>query len=242
MGVYVREVQGVCAKDNNSRKAKIVYDDRLLTVEQYAKKIYEDLGYQVLFSESVPFHALFGIYTWMLIQDPFDPEVRMAGFGERSAYEKDRSNNLIWVPLPSDFGTSGYAERRKEKIKAHLSYINHEDTEELLWLFDYWTTYSEGLRQYLWAHKHEHVQVARKIVEVLEPYATLGIIEYLLGDYWGRYLGWPDMLVFNDDGYLFVEVKLSKDKLSDEQWHWIEENDKQLHLPFEILKINRVIA
>ncbi len=237
VGIQVRNVQGVCVKDSG-RKAKILYQDELLTVEQYAKKTYEGLGYKVINLESMPFHALFGIYTWLLIQDPSDPEVCMAEFGERSAYEEDRSKNPIWVPLPSDFGSSGYAERRENEIKIHLSNIQ-ENTQDLLWLFDYWMPYSEGLRQYLWAHKEEHVQTARKVVEILEPHTILEIVKYLLGNYWNRYLGWPDMLAFNKDGYIFVEVKLSKDKLSDEQRHWAEENKKRLHLPFELFKIHR---
>ncbi|MCX5818145.1 MAG: VRR-NUC domain-containing protein [Proteobacteria bacterium] len=240
MGVQVRDVQGVYINDND-RKAKIAYQGELLTVEQYAEKYYEGLGYKAVRLESMPFHALFSIFTWLLIQDPNDPEVRMAGFGERSAYEEDRSKNPIWVPLPSDFGTSGYADRRKKEIEAYLSDIQ-EHSQDLLWLFDYWTPYSEGLRQYLWAHRNEHVQKARKIVEILEPRTTLEIIHYLLGSYWSRYLGWPDLLAYNKDAYLFVEVKLSKDKLSDEQRHWIEENKKRLHLPFEILKVHRVAA
>ena len=240
IGIKVREVQGGYVT-TDERKAKISYQGQLITVEQYAEKIFQNQGYEVLHLESMPFHALFGIFTWLLIQDPDDTEVSMSGFGERSAYEKDGSKNLIWVPLPSDFGTSGYATRRNKEIEAHLSEISMH-SEDILWLFDYWTPYSEGLRQYLWAHKDEHVQKARKIVEILEPKTTLIIVNYLLNSYWERYLGWPDLLVFNKNSYLFVEVKLSKDKLSGEQRNWIEENKKQLHLPFEIIKVNRVAA
>jgi hypothetical protein len=240
MGIPVRDAQGICVKDN-TRKAKIFYNDELLTVEKYAEKIYEGLGYKVVQLESIPFHVLFSIFTWELIQDPSDPEVRRAGFGERSAYEEDGSKNIIWVSLPADFGLSGYAERRENEIKIHLSNIQ-ENIQDLLCLFDYWMPYSEGLRQYLWAHKEEHVQTARKIVEILEPHMILEIVKYLLESYWDRYLGWPDMLAFNKDGYIFVEVKLSKDKLSDEQRYWVEENKKRLHLPFEIFKIHRVSA
>jgi hypothetical protein len=240
LGIKLRSVDGQYVK-GDGRKAKIFHNNELLTVEQFAAHIYQSHGYDVIFLESMPFHVLFAVFTWILIQDSTDPEVRVVGFGERSAYEKDRSKNPIWVPLPSDFGSPGYALRRKEKIETHFDNIQ-EHAEDLLWLFDYWLPYSDGLRQYLWAHKEEHIQKARKIIEILGSKTIFKIVQYLVGDYWERFLGWPDLLVFKEGNFLFVEVKLSKDKLSDEQRLWVENNINQLHLPFELLKINRVMA
>jgi len=240
LGIKLRVIDGQYVK-GDGRKAKISYNNKLLTVEKFAAVIYQRQGYDVISLESVPFHVLFAVFTWIIIQDFTDPEVQVIGFGERSAYEKDCSKNLIWTTLPSDFGTSGYALKRKEKIAAHFDYIQGY-SEDILWLFDYWLPYSEGLRQYLWAHKDEHIQKARKIIEILGAETILKIVQYLIDDYWRRYLGWPDLLVFKEGHFLFVEVKLSKDKLSDEQRLWIENNINQLHLPFEILKINRVMT
>jgi hypothetical protein len=61
-----------------------------------------------------------------------------------------------------------------------------------------------------------------------------------LDDYWGRFLGWPDIFAWGCNKVLFVEVKLSGDKLSDEQRNWIEGNVKTLHLPFKLLKIHKL--
>lgn len=237
-GIKIRVIEGIPFK-TDTRKAKIVHNDSILTPEEYAARIYQDQGYQAIFLESVPFHVIFAVFTWILIQDPSDPQVRQAGFGERAAYEKDGSKNLIWTPLPSDFGTGSYATRRKNQTDKHLFNIK-EHEPEILWLFDYWLPYSEGLRQYLWAHKDEHVDKARKVVEILEPATTFRIVRYLLHNYWQRFLGWPDLLVYNNDEYIFVEVKLSKDKFSEEQRSWIENNHKELHLPFEVIKIYRI--
>lgn len=238
--VPIRQVEGNIVGGSQS-KAKIQYQDELLGVEQYASQIYQNRGYEVLELESMPIHALFGVFAWMLIEDPEDEKVQLSGFGERGAYELDGSKNIMWVPLPSDFGSDGYAERRASAIERHFSDFG-ESKEDLLWLFDYWVPYSEGLRQYLWAHRRETVQTARKLVEVLEPSTTILILKYLLNGYWRRYLGWPDLLVYNSESYLFVEVKLSKDKLSEDQRRWVEDNQAQLKLPYEILKVNRVMV
>ena len=53
------------------------------------------------------------------------------------------------------------------------------------------------------------------------PEAVLRILRYLVGNYWGRYLGWPDLLVYKKDDFFFAEIKASKDKLSAEQKRWI---------------------
>lgn len=239
-GVSVRNVHVEYVQDGD-KKVKVSHDGTLLTVEEYAETAYKSLGYDVLFLESIPFHVIFSVFTWLVIQDPNDPNVQMYLFGERSAYEADRSKNPIWVPLPSDFGTSGYAERRSVQIKNHFEMLL-ENKEDLLGLFDYWLPYSEGLRQYLWAHREEDISKARKVIEILEPLTIFKIVWYLLNNYWKRYLGWPDLLVFNKSGYLFVEVKSSKDKLSEEQKYWIENNSGELHLPFEMLKVHRTSA
>lgn len=225
---------------DGERKSKVKHKGRLITVEEYATSMYQEQGYKVLVLESSPFHVIFAVYMWLVIQDPTDDHVRMAGFGERGVYEENREKHPIWVPLPDDFGSRGYAKRRSGKIESHFI-SEMKDTDNLLWLFDYWIPYSEGLRQYLWAHRQEDIEKAHAVVEFLPPHAIIIILKYLVGDYWGRYLGWPDLLIIKDEKFIFVEVKSSKDKLSEEQKKWIVGNYEYLNLPFKILKIHRKI-
>lgn len=236
--VRVHDVHAEYVQDDE-KKIKIRHDGELLTVEKYAECLYQSEGYHVLLLESMPFHVLFAVFTWLLIQHPSDPNVRICGFGERSAYEADGSKIPIWTQLPSDFGTPGYTLRREKSIESHFNQLR-PDRNELLWFFDYWLPYSEGLRQYLWAHRQEHIIKARQLIEILEPNAIINIIRYLLTDYWGRYLGWPDLLGYNSSGVLFIEVKSSKDKLSDEQKGWIKGNSTELGFLFEIFKVHRI--
>ena len=116
------------------------------------------------------------------------------------------------------------------------------ETSELLWIFDYWTLPSADLRQYLWAHRPEDVVRARKIIEILPADILRSILKYLILSYWERYLGWPDLLVYSPGEYFFVEVKSSKDQLSEFQKHWINDNAAELHLPFKLVKIHKSIA
>lgn len=220
------------------RKVGIMEGDTILSAEQFAESYYKRLGYEVLFTESVPFHALFGIFMWLLIQDHEDPEVQPVMFGDRHAFDEKRKGEMIHTVLPEDFGTSGYAERRSLAINEHFAFLPLEK-EELLWTFDYWIEPSAGLRQYLWAHRADGIEKARKIVKILAPDVIHRILRYLVTDYWGRYVGWPDLLAYKPDGYVFVEVKSSKDKLHEDQKEWVRGNSSELFLPFELIKIHK---
>lgn len=230
-GTYIKQ---------GEKKATILDGEHTYTAEEYAAHHFERHGYKVLFTESVPFHALFGVLMWLLIQDITDPNVRVVRFGSRTAFDqgiRNDINTMIWSSLPEDFGTPGYYERRSTAIKAHLQWLS-VDKSELFWLFDYWIDPSSDLRQYLWAHRLHDVARAREIISILPVATVLDILSYLIKSYWDRYLGWPDLLVYSPKEYFFVEVKSSKDQLSEVQKHWIYGNTAELHLPFKLIKIH----
>ncbi len=227
--------------NHSERKVSISLEGQIYTPETFSALYYNRQGYDTLFVESRPFHVIFAVFMWLLIQDPTDPLVNIIGFGDRIAFDHGEKGKTIWTHLPSDFGTSGYARRRVEAIKKHFAIIPLEK-RELLWVFDYWVEPSFDLRQYLWAHDPQDVEQARKIVSLLPISATLAILRYLTNDYWHHYLGWPDLLVYRPDDYFFVEVKSSKDKLREDQKTWIQGNHSELHLPFKLLKIHRKIS
>lgn len=221
-----------------TKGSQIVQDGEVVSPEAFASRHYEALGWSVLETESLPIHALFGVMMWLLIQHPFDPLNRVVGFGDRAVYEATREKVQIWTPLPEDFGSKGYGRRRASAIDEHLARLP-VDREELLCTFDYWRPMSAEFRQYLWAHRDKDVERARQLIEILPPETVIGILRYLVGDYWGRYLGWPDLLLHRDGEFQFVEVKSSSDKLSEEQKRWIADNNELLHLSFRIAKIHR---
>jgi hypothetical protein len=219
----------------------VVGRDGPRTVEQFVSDHYRALGFETLFLESIPFHVLFGVFMWLLIQDTVDPLVRVEGFGDRIAYEKAESGQMIWFHRPQDFGTRGYATRCAEAINKHLA-PDWLEEGHLHWLFDCWLEPSERFRQYLWAHRSEHVQLARKLIDILPPSDIVSVLRYLVEDYWGHYLGWPDLLVYRPGEFFFAEVKASGDKLSDEQKQWIGANHERLKLPFKLVKVQKTVT
>jgi hypothetical protein len=121
-----------------------------LSVTDFVSRYFRCQGFDVMFLESRPFHTLFAVFMWPLIQDPEDPRVRVVGFGDRTTRGNKRAAT-IWTPLPADFGSPGYALRRAAWIEAHFT-SNIGDRDELKRLFDYWLEPSHDLRRYLWAH------------------------------------------------------------------------------------------
>jgi hypothetical protein len=222
---------------NPTRGAVIQDGDAVISPEQFAEEALRAEGWDVMRLESQPFHVLFGVFFWRLIQDYKDPQVRMVGFAEKTEDSVTGGPGQVWAQHPSDFGSEGYSDRRQRAIARHMRDIERED--DLLWLFDYWLPYSKELRQYLWAHRERDVVRARRLVEILPRSATFSILNYLIGAYWDRYLGWPDLLINRQGDFEFVEVKSSKDKLSTNQKNWIADNHNLLHFKFRIVKILR---
>jgi hypothetical protein len=237
---YEVDVQAIGAiySEHPAKGALIRLGNEIVSPEAYVTHLYQSEGWSVMPLESVPLHALFGVMMWLLIQDGGDPRVRMIGFGDRHVYEASKSNVLIWTLLPDDFGGRGYAERRKKQIAEHFELFS-ENREDMLWQFDYWRTLSSDFRQYLWAHREVDVDRARLLLTLLKPSYVILILRYLVSDYWGHYLGWPDLLLVRDDEILLVEVKSSGDRLSNDQKRWIADNAEHLKLPFRLVKLHR---
>ena len=236
--VEVMSLQGQYVREEGQKKARVMDEGEAVPVEEFVRRHFERNGHQALIVESRPFHVLFGVFLFLLIQDPADPEVRMVMFGDREAFEKRQPKREITTYLPSDFGTSGYGVRRALEIKDFFADFPN-DREEIIWHFDSSLEISGNFRQYLWAHDREDIAKARLLLDVLPVETIRHILRYLVDDYWGRYLGWPDLIVIRESEFKFVEVKSANDKLSDDQQRWIGDNRSILGFQFIIAKVRQ---
>lgn len=236
--VDVLKFEATYVNSSSDKKAVVLSEGQSVFVEVYVKRHFESLGARVLEVESVPFHVLFGTFLYLLIQDPADPYLKTSSFGDRDAFENGEPGPSITTFLPSDFGTYGYGQRRAEEIKAFFAELPRE-RDELIWQFDNRLSFSDPFRQYLWGHRSKDIETARTLLEVLPGEAVHRILRYLVDSYWDRYIGWPDLLVVHQRDFRFVEVKSSKDKLSEEQERWIKDNHDILGFAYSIAKVHR---
>ena len=105
--------------------------------EQFAAQYFGDQGYDSLFRESTPLHALFAVLFWTVVQDYKDPLVRDVWFGERAYFENNgKSDRKVMTSLPQDFGTKGYGIRRADAIREILTKYPIGDRDDLHFAFD----------------------------------------------------------------------------------------------------------
>jgi hypothetical protein len=221
-----------------SKGRSIAADGDAISVEEFASRHLEATGYEVLKTESTPFHVLFASLMYPVICDEDDPLVRYVEFGDRNAFDRGEKGNLVGALLPADFGGEGYARRRAQAIQDRLSEIGIS-RDSLLEAFDDGFGESWPLRQYLWAHRLEAAELARTLLALIGYNDVIAIIRYLVADYWGHYLGWPDLLAHKGDKYFLAEVKGAGDKLREDQKTWIDGNRRKMGLPFKFIKVRR---
>jgi hypothetical protein len=176
-----------------------------------------------------------------LIQDASDPHGRMIGVADRFAFDAGTGGKIIWTRLPDDFGKPVYRVRRAAAINDHLRRITGQ-SHQLRRLFDLWLGPSEDLRQYLWGHRSEQIQVARQLIDILPSGSILEMLRYLVEDYWPRRSGWPDLLIFKENEFFFAEVKSERGKPGKSQQRWLRDNQERLHFPFKLVDVRKNIA
>jgi len=103
------------------RKVGIRDGSDIVTAEEFASRYFKNLGFSVMHVESVPFHVLFGVFMFLVIQDVGDERGRLVQFGSRNDLDSGRSEEgPISTILPDDFGSKSYYERQKELISWHI--------------------------------------------------------------------------------------------------------------------------
>jgi len=83
------------------------------------------------------------------------------------------------------------------------------------------------------------VAQARLIRSVIGLENLRKILDYLVRNYWQNYCGWSDLIVHRPGEWFFVEVKSSKDRLSEDQKRWMLDNQNPWDF-FRIFKIAEI--
>jgi hypothetical protein len=97
---------------------KDVNGNEVFTIEEFAEDYFIKKGFKVLEVESVPFHVLFGIFMYLVVEDVDDRKGRIVQFGSRNDFDKNTSQEgMVTTILPDDFGSKLYYERQKELFR-----------------------------------------------------------------------------------------------------------------------------
>jgi len=226
------------AEKGNQKIGKWVSrDGSLVPVEQIATELYASQGYSVLRCERLLISTWVATFLSPSIQDITDPRERTVFRNSTKGWtSRNRDTGLIAILLPEDFGSVEFFKRRKDAILSNLGYIRNADNLSIV--FNGLLKSSESLRDYLWVNSDIAIETAKKALNILPKDIMIASLEWAIQNFWQRQHGWPDLFVYTDNNYKFVEVKSPYDKLSQEQMQWFDWALKQ-KVPSEILRVNR---
>lgn len=188
-------------------------------VELAVKSHFEQLGYQVYYLENQFLNTLFGLTFWDAIFAPVE-----GAFINRYQHR------------PLDLYHDDFVLKRQSYIESAIAEVMNEGVKPL-WLrwqnkfsianpFVFWTDCDESLFE---------------LTEQSFPRALLiDLFKVQLSDLKLYRNGMPDLILFKDGEFEWVEVKGPGDKLQDNQWRWIDQFSR-LNVPFSVCYVNHTV-
>lgn len=172
-------------------------------VEQGVLAWYRSRGWQGAFAENLPWRGLFGLLFWDLL---FDPAV-----------------GAIHHPLqraPSDLFRPEFHSRRREAIEGRLRLL--DDPVALHSLLVATIERKQGISNPLVVWNESLPVLIERCCTLLRPEQLRAVLEHMARDLPTNGSGFPDLLVWNETDYCFVEVKSPTDQLAEQQRCWLE--------------------
>jgi hypothetical protein len=210
----------------------------LIRVEDFVAERYHSDGYQVIHAEGVLVSCWVAAFLWHVIQDRADPRQQMSLRMSSRGWPANRADaRQVSFLLPADFGSVDYYVRRRDAIDSAISAIESE--HDLPARYTQNIGPSESLRDYLWVNEDRFTEAAGAALETLPSAVVVASLQWVLGDFNARRAGWPDLLVFRDNGCFFVEVKSPHDKLSSDQMRWFRWAVEDAKIPCLLARVKR---
>jgi len=185
-------------------------------VELAVKEHFEQLGYQVFYSENLLLNGLFGLAFWDVLFAPIE-----GAFINRYQYR------------PLDLYHSDFASKRQALIDQVFDDISISGLAGLTQTYQakfgvanpfvHWSGFSLELLQSCIKH------IPRNLV--------VSLFKVMLTDLKLYRSGMPDLIAFKDGEFEWIEVKGPGDKLQDNQWRWFREFIK-LNAPFAVCYVS----
>lgn len=175
--------------------------DYINDVEIGALAYYETLGYQGFFAENYIWRSLFGLLLW---EEIFDG-----------------ASGGIHHPLqtaPSDFFKESFREDRKKKITQKLKKL--ENKKQLIKHLKKIHSEKEGVANPMVSWHPSLLENLEVVCERVEGKSLKEVLWLMAGNLKEYTKGFPDLFVWKEQDYNFVEVKSPNDQLSNLQYFW----------------------
>lgn len=171
-------------------------------VEAGVLAYFQDLGYEGVHTENYLWRGFFGLLFWDII---FDQDC-------------EAMHHPMQV-TPTDFYTPAFLRKRKKQLLERLKVLEHADRFYRIIQHHYETKVGISNPMVGW---HESIlPLVAQCYDCLEPSQISSILLEMAKDLKENTRGFPDLFVWNDSSYRFIEVKSPNDHLSAQQLHWL---------------------
>ena len=163
---------------------------------------YRTQGWNGVHSENWLWNASFGLLLWDIIYDPaigtFHSPLQLA---------------------PSDLHEPMFYPRRRSAIEARLAMLAEPDAA--LALMRQRFAEKKGIANPFASWRDELPDLLDVMVHRLPPAGHAAALRHLAQDVRRHSRGLPDLFLWNDSGYRFVEIKAENDHLAGHQYEWL---------------------
>ena len=183
-------------------------DDTRYYVEGGLLEYYQQLGYRGVHTENYLWRSFFGLLFWDII---FDQDCE-----------------ALHHPLqitPTDFYTPAFLQKRKKQLHDRLKVLHHADRFYDIIQHHYETKL--GISNPLVGWHDSILPLVAQCYDSLEPDQISGVLLEMARDLKENTRGFPDLFVWNESTYRFIEVKSPNDHLSAQQLYWLHFFQKQ---------------
>jgi hypothetical protein len=232
-------------KESNSTRVNYDIDGKQLLPEQIALEYYKSKGYKGLWTENDYWWTLFALLFWDIIFAKVRGAVTVGRGGEEQEldpnydeeYERIFNTSVLELNgMPSDMFHPEFASNRSDLIKNRYKELKNKDV-----LTELEKKYQENKNKNCRLIENWEKFSLEKLKEpltYLNKEVLLRIILRLAIDFNENRPGLPDLLVYKEDDFRFIEVKSEKDNLSQAQVKWINFLALDLDSNFDIFLIN----
>lgn len=205
---------------STSKKAKFEYNSKELFVEEVAMEYYKKQGYSAIWSENSYWSMIYALLFWDIIFMPTDTCVQVPMNHNDFKFRYDFLIYSEMIDMPKDFFKPSFYPQRKDAIENRIKELLNNDIS-LLIRESYYENYGKRCRPIEDWDKYSIDELTIPIKSLKNEQLIL-IMDRLLHDFAYCRSGLTDVIVFNEEEFIFVEAKSKKDTLSDNQVEWHE--------------------
>ena len=190
------------ARQYQQNSPRIMLEEAGLTVETATLGHYRQAGWNGVHSENWLWNAIFGLLLWDII---YDPDV-----------------GAFHSPLqfaPADLHAPEFYERRKARIEGRLALL--DDPAGSFAVMAKHHDEKRGIANPFVSWHGDLLALIRIVIDRLPATGLSAVLRRFAQDTKRRSRGFPDLFLWTDTDYRFVEVKSENDQLSAAQYQWL---------------------